>query len=242
MKKLKEVEVIIFDKDGTLLDFDSFWVKVSQKAIGEVLSSFGTEKDLVFRVLETLGVHNGVTDINGVLCKGTYEQIGEVVYNALIENNYEVCRDTVVEDVVYSYNQNISVGQIKPTCTDLIDVLEELKRRNKKLVIVTTDNEQITHNCLQKLGIDHLFEKVYTDDGTVPPKPNPYAALDFCKNYNISKEHVVMVGDTLTDITFAKNAGIFAIGFAKGEKNRAILKEHTDIVISVMSQLLDIIQ
>ena len=242
MRKLKEVEAVIFDKDGTLLDFDSFWVTVSQKAIEEVISSFGAEKDLAFRVLETLGVHNGITDINGVLCKGTYEQIGEIVYSALIENDYEVCRDTVVEAVVHSYNQNMSVGQIKPTCIDLIDVLEKLKRQNKKLVVVTTDNEQITHKCLQKLGIDHLFEKIYTDDGTVPPKPNPYAALDFCKNYNIEKEHIVMVGDTLTDIMFAKNAGIVAIGFAKGEKNSAILKEHTDIVISEMSQLLDIIK
>ena len=242
MKELREVEAVIFDKDGTLLDFDSFWITVSQKAIEEVLSFFGAEKDLTFRVLETLGVHNGRTDINGVLCKGTYEQIGEIVYSTLMENNYEVCFDTVVEAVVHSYNENMSVGQIKPTCTDLIDVLVELKRQNKKIVVVTTDNEQITHKCLQKLGIDHLFEKIYTDDGIVPPKPNPYAVLDFCKNYNIEKEHVVMVGDTLTDIAFAKNAGIVAIGFAKDEKNSAILKEHTDIVISEMLQLLDIIK
>ena len=71
MKKLREIEAVIFDKDGTLLDFDSFWVKVSQKATEKVLSSFGAEKDLVFRILETLGVHNGITDINGVLCKGS---------------------------------------------------------------------------------------------------------------------------------------------------------------------------
>lgn len=242
MKQLSGIEAVIFDKDGTLLDFDLFWVKVSQKAIAEVLVSFDAKKDLLFSVLEGLGVRNGITDINGALCKGTYEEIGEIVYKILIENGYKVLRERVIETVVRSYHKNINAGEIKPTCSNLLEILQELKRQNKKLVVVTTDTEQITRKCLQKLGIDNLFEKIYTDDGKAPPKPNPYCALDFCKNYNIKKKRVVMVGDTLTDVSFAKNAGIAAIGFAKSEKNKAILKAHTDIVISDMSQLLELLK
>ena len=44
-----------------------------------------------------------------------------------------------------------------------------------------------------------------------------------------------MVGDTLTDMRFAKNAGIRAIGVAKNEKNRKILSTMTDTVVHDVS-------
>ena len=34
-------DAIIFDKDGTLIDFDAFWVKVTEKTMQIVLERFG---------------------------------------------------------------------------------------------------------------------------------------------------------------------------------------------------------
>ncbi len=33
------IKAIIFDKDGTLIDFDSFWVTISEYAIKEMLEA-----------------------------------------------------------------------------------------------------------------------------------------------------------------------------------------------------------
>ena len=41
------IDAIIFDKDGTLIDFDAFWVSVSCKAIEEVLEKFAMASDLL---------------------------------------------------------------------------------------------------------------------------------------------------------------------------------------------------
>ena len=116
-----------------------------------------------------------------------------------------------------------------------------MKKRNKKLAIVTTDNEYVTSVCVKKLGADGLFDKIYTDDGKTPTKPDPYCAHDFCKAFNIDPDKVVMVGDTLTDVKFARNAGIKVVGIAKYEQNREILLSNADFVIDDMSKLLDII-
>ena len=69
------VDAVIFDKGGTLLEFEAFWVAVSVKALEDSLQQLRVKKDLLLEIVEALGVHNGVTDINSVLCQGTYQQI-----------------------------------------------------------------------------------------------------------------------------------------------------------------------
>lgn len=231
------IEAIIFDKDGTLIDFDAFWVAVSAKALQDVLKTLHREDISVEEILSALGVRDGITDIDGVLCKGTYKQIGEIVHKILKEKNFDLPCAEIEKLVIDAYNRYVGAGEIKPTCPDLKEVLTWLKQRNIKLAVITTDNDFITLQCLKKLGVEELFDKIYTDDGNTPTKPNPYCALDFCKICDVNKERVLMVGDTLTDMNFAKNAGITAIGLAKSNRNKEMLAPFADIVLSRISDL-----
>lgn len=235
------VDAIIFDKDGTLIDFDAFWVTISVKAIKDILKKLKKEEIPLNEVLEAFGVHEGITDINGIICKGTYQQMGQIVYDIACKYGCNTSCDEVVQMVIRAYNQNKDEGKIAPTTPKLLEVLMELKKRNKRLAVVTTDNEEITRKCLKKLGIEELFDKIYTDDGSVPTKPDPHCAFDFCMLTGVKPERVVMVGDTMTDVTFAKNAGISVIGVAKTEKNKQILSLHADVVISDLSHILEIL-
>jgi len=235
------VEAIIFDKDGTLIDFDAFWVTISIKAIKDILKRLEKEEIPVEEILEAFGVHEGTTDINGILCKGTYQQMGHIVHDIVCQYGCEISCDEAVQMVIQAYNQNSDAGEIIPITPNLVEVLTELKKRNKQLVVVTTDNEVITRKCLKKLGVEELFDKIYTDDGKMPTKPDPFCVFDFCALTGIKPERVVMVGDTMTDVTFAKNAGIPVIGVAKTEKNKQILAPHADIVVSDLSHILEIL-
>lgn len=236
------IEAIIFDKDGTLIDFDAFWVTVSINAIQDILKNFGREDISVQEILSLLGVRDGVTDIDGVLCKGTYKQMSEIIGGVLKGKNCDVSALGLEKLVLDAYNKNSVIGEIKPTCSDLKDVLIYLKNKGVKLGVVTTDNELITRQCLGKLGVEELFDKIYTDDGKTPTKPNPYCALEFCERFGLVKEQVAMVGDTLTDMSFARNAGIKAIGVAKNLRNKEILAPFADVVLSSLSDLPSILK
>ena len=68
-----KADAVIFDKDGTLIDFDAFWISVTVNALTKLLKEFNIDQNMVNDILPLLGVKDGKTDIDGVLCKGTYK-------------------------------------------------------------------------------------------------------------------------------------------------------------------------
>lgn len=234
-------QAIIFDKDGTLLDFDTFWISVSEGAIRDTLLSLGREDLPLSDFLNAIGVNDGKTDINSILCKGTYEEIGIAIYDTLLEQGVSADKKKTVETVLDAYVGNVDKGTIRPTCEDLKEVISSLKQKGIYLAIITTDNAPITEKCLRGLGIYELFDVIYTDDGVIPPKPSPAAAIDLFGKTGICAENALMVGDTMTDVKFAKNSGIDVAILAPDEARKELLSPHADIIISKISDLLNII-
>ncbi|MBE5873722.1 MAG: HAD family hydrolase [Lachnospiraceae bacterium] len=237
-----KTQAIIFDKDGTLLDFDLLWLPISYKAIEDVLVAVKQKPDLTDEMLSVLGVKNNITSINGVLCKGTYNQMGQAIYKVLEKYRCDITEEEAVRLTIDAYHRNSEVGMVKPACENIFDVLSKLKQLGIKLAVVTTDDAVVTKRCLETLGIDTLFDVVYTDDGKYPAKPDAYCIHDFCKKTGLSKSEVVMVGDTLTDVCFARNGGIKIIGVAKSNENRCILEKQADVVIPDISHVLEVIE
>ncbi len=236
------IQAIIFDKDGTLMKFDSFWVDVSRCAIRDILRQLNRDDIPMSRLLEALGISGDTSDIDGLLCKGTYEQIALAIGEILRKFGVDISDTDIIKMTVSAYNDNADSGKIEPTCKNIRGVLEKLKSDGRKLAVVTTDDLQITHKCLEKLGIEDLFEKIYTDDGINPIKPNPGCALEFLSELGIPVEKAVMVGDTMTDIRFARNAGISVIGVGEIANSRERLMPHADAVIPDISHLFDVIE
>ncbi len=237
-----KTKAIIFDKDGTLIDFDSFWVTISLSAIAHILKELDREDIPSDELILALGVKNGITDIDGILCKGTYEQIALVLNEILQKHGCIADPDDMVKMVVDAYNQNADSGIIRATCDNIRDVLCKLKNEGIKLFVVTTDNSEITHKCLLSLGIEDLFDKIYTDDGKTPVKPNPACVFEISNSFGIDIDNIVMVGDTMTDVTFAKNAGIRVIGVGSNSQNRQRLGGYADAVVPDVSYVFDVIK
>lgn len=237
-----KTKAIIFDKDGTLLDFDDFWLPISEGAITEILKKIKREDISVKNILSAMGADGGVTDITSALCCGTYEQMGLDMYHALVNEGCNLSADEVIKLTIDAYHGNIQKGIMRPACEHIQEVLQTLKDYGLTLAVVTTDDPFMAQKCLQMLEISSFFDTVYADDGVTPTKPNAYCINDICRRKGISKTEVIMVGDTLTDTRFAKNGGIRVIGVAKSDRNKRILEREADVVIPDISHLLDVLE
>ena len=102
---------------------------------------------------------------------------------------------------------------------------------------VRADNAGITAACLQKLGIECLFDGVYTDGAGYPAKPDPFIIDMIVKEHGAEREGLAMVGDTRTDLFFARRGRILGIGYAQNEREKRLLAPLADEVIGDFCEL-----
>ena len=235
------IRMVIFDKDGTLMDFDSFWVTVSRLAVADILEELHADAGLADALLSAMGVTEGVTDVQGVLCWGTYRQMGEVLHAALQENGVACELEDVVKLTSRTYHAHADQGIIQPACGDIKRVLGAHLREDRKLALITTDGPVVTRKCLESMDIGPYFSAICTDDGMFPPKPDPTCIEVLCEQFGLAKDEIVMVGDTMTDVRFARNGGIRVIAVNKTEAGRAFFAAEADAVTEDISGVYDIL-
>lgn len=237
-----KTKAIIFDKDGTLIDFDAFWVTITRAALADLLRAVGREDLPADGILAALGHADGVTDITSVFCYGTFGQVGEVIHRSLAAGGRVPELDAFVQMTIDAFHRNTDKGVIAPACDGIPALLDKLRGLGLELAVATTDDPFTTGKCLRALDIEDRFALVYTDDGVCPAKPDPFCIRDLCAKLSLTPDQVVMVGDTINDMRFARNGGIRAIGVAKDAKNRAVLAAHADAVIPDISHILEVIE
>ena len=128
-----KTKAIIFDKDGTLLDFEAFWIPVTEKAVDQILLGAKATHVPKEAVYKAYGIAGGVTDITGSLCCGTYDDMTADLQKVLVEYGVDIPYETVKKLTVDAYHNNTSAGEFLPTASNLKSVLESLKEKGAKL-------------------------------------------------------------------------------------------------------------
>ncbi len=231
------VKGIIFDKDGTLLDYKAFWYKVAENAICLLLQRYDIKNIKTESLMKDFGAYDGITSI---FYQGTYGDFAEKFNESVAEYGYNGISLTRREAEA-AYNDSVSYGKIIPACDKLQEVFQRLKKMNIKMAVATADEPRMTKHCLDSLNISEYIDEIYTDDGITPAKPDPYSIDSFCQSYNLKREEIIMVGDTPLDMAFAKNGGVKAVGVAKEACDKKILGESADIVLNDVSEIFSVI-
>lgn len=237
-----KIKGILFDKDGTLIDFHCVWIEISNKVIKSLLIDFNIETtpELSKELLSSIGINNNKVDPNGILaCNITYYS-GQAFAKILSEKGYNVDFDKVIELTEYYFDYYSMHSSIEfKELANLKSLLKNLKAKGLFIGTATADTKVATEFCLNKLGIIDYFDFIGANDGYIKPKPHPELLEKFCKEYNIKKDEVVVVGDTKNDMKFAKNAGAaMAIGVLSGVSDEKDLVDISDVIFKSIDDII----
>ncbi|GGS50269.1 HAD-IA family hydrolase [Streptomyces griseoviridis] len=111
------------------------------------------------------------------------------------------------------------------------DLLRLLRHHGVKCAVATGKAGWRARSLLDRLGVLPLFDHVIGSDEVARPKPAPDIVLRALDLLRVDAEEAIMVGDAVTDLAAARDAGVAAAAALWGETDErsllAAAPEHT---------------
>lgn len=211
---------IIFDKDGTLFDFQRTWTGWARRLMQHLAAG---DRSLAARLGHAVGfdAEAGFAPDSPVIA-GTTAEVA-----ALLAPHLPGQDDQALVAVM---NTLAASADLAPT-VPLRPLLTDLRGRGLRLGVATNDTLAPTRAHLAEASISDLFDAVHASDGGLRPKPAPDMLLAFAQGCGLMPAQVAMVGDSLHDLHAGRAAGMICIGVLTGPAPRAALAPHADVVL-----------
>jgi len=122
-------------------------------------------------------------------------------------------------------------------------MLDSLTSQGIRMAILSNKPDDFTQTCVHGMLSRWKFDVIAGHHKGIPHKPDPTVALQMAKQWQLSPEEIVFVGDTSTDMKTAVAAKMFAVGVPWGFRDEAELrKTGANVVITHPEQLLDVMR
>lgn len=231
MKGRAAIRAVLFDKDGTLVDFRSTWLPAYERLVAGIAAG---DAALAERLLSAGGYDraSGAIDPRSPLAAGTNAEIAALW--APLAGIADV--GAFAQWLDDEFQAHASTG-LKPV-TDLGTLFRRLRGRGLSLGIATNDSEGALRRQLPLLGVESLVDFVAGYDSGHGGKPGPGMVRAFCRSVGVGAGEVAVVGDSLHDLEMGREAGAgLLVGVLTGASGRELLALHADLVIDSVAEL-----
>lgn len=223
-------DAILFDKDGTLFDFNATWIAWVEALIDRWAGGDGARAAALARAVgfdpAARRFHPGSVVIAGtpeevagalepVLAGGSGLSGGEIVDRL----NAEAARAPMAEAV-----------PLRP-------LLAGLRAQGLRLGVATNDAEAPARAHLDAAGVSDLFDFIAGSDSGHGGKPAPGMCLAFATQCDLTPERVVMVGDSTHDLLAGRAAGMQTVAVLTGLADRTTLAPLANAVLPDIGHL-----
>jgi phosphoglycolate phosphatase len=224
------IRAILFDKDGTLVDFQRTW----GPAIHDVMRHYADGDDAILTKLAA--VNRFVLDGDRFLPDSPliaeppslYGKLWAQVLGRPANGDFIAELDRLF--LAASTDDLVPIG-------DPPAILGALAARGCRLGLFTNDAEASGRTHAARLGIDGLLSFVGGYDSGFGAKPEPGPVLAFAEAVGARPEEVAVVGDTLHDLAAARAAGAVAVGVLSGLATAGVLAPEADALLPSIASL-----
>src|SRR5947209_9864473 len=224
------IRAILFDKDGTLVDFQRTWGPATHTVLTQLSNGDCATFDRLCAVSLYDAAERKLLPGSPVVIETTYgygklwaEVLGLPLTREFVDRIDQMFYQTTLDHLA-------PIGDVKA-------LLGRLAARGLRLGLMTNDADANTRAQMQRLGLDRLLEFIAAYDSGYGHKPDPDPVLAFAAFANADPAEIAVVGDTEHDLVAARAAGAIAIGVLSGPIPRERLEPHADVLLPSIGQL-----
>ena len=221
---------VLFDKDGTLIDFQLTWgpaihAVIHALAQGDASKVRAQAECLHFDVVTRR--FRATSPIIG----GATTHYGAAWAAALGRSDFLQLRAEIDELAAAACIKSLTpVGAPKAA-------LSALRKMGLKTGLATNDAEASARRHLDQLGLSGEMDFVAGYDSGHGAKPAPGMVTAFARAIGAAPGEVALVGDSRHDLDCARSAGAIAVAVLSGIADEAELAPHADFVVADISAL-----
>jgi phosphoglycolate phosphatase len=224
------IRAILFDKDGTLVDFQRTWGPAVQAVMQHLASGDRAAYARLAAAIRFVEAEQRFlpdspfiaepTSVFGALWATALGRPANAEFFAEIDRL--LCDATI--------GHLAAIGDPKT-------LLTLLAARGYRLGMITNDAELTARAHARKLGLDQVLKFIAGYDSGFGAKPDPGPVLAFAQAVGVPPAEIAVVGDAVHDLAAARAAGAIAIGVLTGPAPSAILAPNADALLASPAEL-----
>lgn len=210
---IDDVALVIFDKDGTLMDLYHYWSQMICLRADDIAKELDLDSFHKNEIIYAMGVdlENKRLRPQGPVGIKKRSDVLQAAVDYLtsigVEDTYDQCFNSFAHvDEITSSRLTEFVKPIKGAS----ELLESLSSKGCKIAIATTDISERAKMAMDYLGFLPMIDFIIGADMVQKSKPDPEMIYKTLEALDISASSSVMVGDAITDIQIGLNAGLKA--------------------------------
>ncbi|MBZ9653866.1 HAD family hydrolase [Phyllobacterium lublinensis] len=222
---------ILFDKDGTLVDFNRTWFGITMELAHQAANG---DEARARTLVEAGGYDWEMEKFRGgsVVAAGTINDIVDLWHPELTLSEKRE-RIRAYDEYAVREGSRRAVG-----IEGLRETLEALVEHGYVLGIATNDSEAGARATAEALGLTALFKVIIGYDSVARAKPHADQLHLFAARTGLAPDVIAMVGDNAHDLEMAHAAGAgLAIGVLSGNSTLDDLGPLSDAILGSIAEL-----
>lgn len=237
--------LVVFDKDGTLIDFDTLWAGKLVAGVERLLAALdrdpAADGSLRTDLYRTFGYDAtaGRFFAQGPVITASMPTLYTIAATVLAQHGWGWLDAELLvhETLVPAMAQAFGPHMLRPLA-NLPALFGALRGAGVLIAVVTSDDESPTRHTLEILGLERYVSFVAGADSGFAHKPAPHAVLAACAAANVPPQRTAVVGDSTTDMLMAQRAGAgLAAAVLTGHMGRALLAPSAQVVLNRVDEI-----